>query len=259
MSNTRFVGKFCHRFAELPSTNDWAADLLNSSKIKPPEGTVVRADNQTAGRGQLGSRWQSPPGENLLLSVIFYPHWLEAQAQFYLSMAVALALRDAVRVQFGHDLAEGDVCVKWPNDLYIFGKKSAGILIQNTLSGGNLQSAVVGIGINVNQRLFPLDLPNATSLALAFGRPAELDTLAACLFEHLEWRYLQLKAGQEETIKNAYEANLWRRGAWSNFVRLSDAQVFEGQILGVSPQGLLRLALRDGGTAMFEVKQLAFV
>ena len=94
MANTLFIGKVYYRFDELPSTNDRAAELL--AKSKPPEGTVVRADSQSAGRGQFGSRWESAAGKNLTLSIVLYPNWLEVSAQFYLSMAVALGVRDAV-------------------------------------------------------------------------------------------------------------------------------------------------------------------
>ena len=98
MENTLFTGKVYHHFDELPSTNDHALELIalahkGTAKSKPPEGTVVRADTQTAGRGQYGSRWLTQGGQNLTLSVILYPIWLEISAQFYLSMAVALALR----------------------------------------------------------------------------------------------------------------------------------------------------------------------
>ncbi|HRI60574.1 MAG TPA: hypothetical protein PK228_12640, partial [Saprospiraceae bacterium] len=93
MTNTLFIGKVYHRFDELPSTNDWAAELL--AKSKPPEGTAVRADSQSAGRGQYGSRWESAAGKNLTISIILYPRWLEVSAQFYLSMAVALGVQDA--------------------------------------------------------------------------------------------------------------------------------------------------------------------
>lgn len=86
MTNTLFIGKVYHRFDQLPSTNDWAAELL--AKSKPPEGTVVRADSQSAGRGQFGSRWESVAGKNLTISIILYPRWLEVSAQFYLSLSL---------------------------------------------------------------------------------------------------------------------------------------------------------------------------
>jgi BirA family biotin operon repressor/biotin-[acetyl-CoA-carboxylase] ligase len=116
----------------------------------------------------------------------------------------------------------------------------------------------VGIGLNVNQLNFPSDLPNATSLALAFGQNLDLDMVAERLFECLERRYLQLKSGNRAAIKSEYEANLWRRGERSRFVRSSDDQEFEGKILGVTERGLLQVET-ESGIAEFEVKQLRFV
>ncbi|MCB0573965.1 MAG: biotin--[acetyl-CoA-carboxylase] ligase, partial [Saprospiraceae bacterium] len=183
MANTLFIGKVYHRFDQLPSTNDHAAELI--AKSTPPEGTVIRAASQTAGRGQFGSRWESAAGKNLTLSVILYPDWLEAGAQFHLSMATALALHDTVYsiVQNLPDeslLKAGEpstvyrlpstvhrppstVKIKWPNDLYLGDRKAAGILIQNSLSGAHLQSSILGIGLNVNQPEFDPSLPNPGS------------------------------------------------------------------------------------------------
>ena len=269
MSNTLFIGKVYHRFDELPSTNDWAAKIVAQSsaspphlgelewaaKTKPPEGTVVRAANQTAGRGQLGSHWHSRPGENLLLSVILYPTWLEVQAQFYLSMAVALGVNDVI-ASLGHSSLGHSI--KWPNDLYLDGKKTAGILIQNALSGSKLQTAIVGIGLNVNQLEFSADLPNATSLARALGQRFDLEEIAERLFECLERRYLQLKAGNRAAIKAEYEGNLWRKGQSSQFVRSVDGLEFEGVILGVTDRGMLRVET-EKGVEEFELKTLVFV
>jgi len=273
MSNTLFVGKVYHRFDELPSTNDWAAKLVariedasslnienEPAKTKPPEGTVVRAANQTAGRGQLGSLWHSAPEENLLISIIFYPTWLEVQAQFYLSMAVALGLNDVIGSLGYSSLGHSSLghSIKWPNDLYLGNKKTAGILIQNVLSGPSLQSSIVGIGLNVNQMNFPPELPHATSLALAGGQKLDLNLVAERLFECLERRYLQLKAGHLGAIQQEYEDQLWRLGEHSRFVRSSTDAEFEGIILGVTARGLLRLETVTG-MEEFEVKQLRFV
>ncbi len=272
MSNTLFVGKVYHRFDVLPSTNDWAANLVaptiasphlgglgGAAKTKPPEGTVVRAANQTAGRGQLGSLWQSAPEENLLLSIILYPTWLEVQAQFYLSMAVALGLNDLLESILNRPSSIVNAhSIKWPNDLYLNDQKTAGILIQNSLSGSQLQSSIVGIGLNVNQLEFSVDLPNATSLRRVFGQEFDLDAVADRLFECLERRYLQLKAGNRAEIKAEYEENLWRRGKLSRFVRSAGAQEFEGTILGVTERGLLRVETGEG-LEEFEVKEVRFV
>lgn len=252
MTNTLFIGKVYHHFDELASTNDWAAELL--AKSKPPEGTVVRADKQSAGRGQFDSRWESAAGQNLTLSVILYPDWLEAHAQFYLSMAVALALRDLV-----NSLSTiPSSTVKWPNDLYLGNRKAAGVLIQNALSGQHLQSSIVGIGLNINQLEFDPTLPNPTSLALFFGKKFDLDDVAERLFECLEQRYLQLKSGQRAAIKAGYEQALFRLGISSRFIRVADDSEFTGVVRGVTEAGRL-IVETDFGEETFGVKELGFV
>jgi BirA family biotin operon repressor/biotin-[acetyl-CoA-carboxylase] ligase len=279
MSNTLFIGKVYYRFDELPSTNDWAAEFIASrqkeaAKTRPPEGMVVRAANQTAGKGQLGSLWQSQPGENLLISIVLYPTWLTVSDQFYLSMAVALALRDvvvrAIKAEDLHGLAERDkrssefqlttsrIKIKWPNDLYIGDQKTAGILIQNTIAGSGLQSSIVGFGLNINQLNFPPELPNATSLARSVGVVYDIDDIADRFFECLEKRYLQLKSGEKKAVKAEYEAHLWRRGITTTFIRQATGATFEGTIQGVNERGEL-LIQTDTETATFEVKEVSVV
>jgi BirA family biotin operon repressor/biotin-[acetyl-CoA-carboxylase] ligase len=264
MANTLFVGKVYHRFDELPSTNDWAAALLAQSenalppatKNKPPEGTAVRAASQSAGRGQFGSRWESAAGQNLLLSIIFYPQWLALPAQFGLSMAVALALRDTVNACAPDSAVRATI--KWPNDLYLGSRKAAGILIQNSLAGRHLQSSIVGIGLNVNQLRFNPLLPNPTSMRLAFGQEFDTDALAEALFENLEHRYLQLKSGRQRDLKAEYESHLYRLGVPAQFARSADGGVFEGTIRGVTGLGLLRIHVGEGEET-FEVKSVKFL
>ncbi len=262
MANTLFIGKVYLRFDELSSTNDYAGELIASgvsqagniyAKSKPAEGTVVRADTQSAGRGQFGSRWESAAGKNLTFSVILYPTWLAISDQFQLSMAVALALHDLVSSLAPADLP---VRIKWPNDLYIGDHKTAGILIQNSLSGANIQSSIVGIGLNINQLKFDAALPNPTSLALSFGQHFDLEQIESLLFECLEQRYLQLKAGRREAIRSAYEALLYRRGLESIFKETATGQIFEGIILGVTDAGQLRV-LTEQGERTFAVKEIA--
>ena len=249
MTNTLFIGKVYHRFDSLPSTNDWAAAFI--SKSKPPEGTVVRADTQTAGRGQFGSQWLSAPGQNLLLSVILYPNWLPIKDQFYLSMAIALALHDTI----DHPSAT----IKWPNDLYLGHKKTAGILIQNSIGGAYLQSTVIGIGLNVNQLDFDPLLPNPTSLAATLEHSIDLEALMQRLFICLEQRYLQLKAGRLVEIKTAYQVLLFRRNQVSKFVKSADNTTFEGVIRGVEDSGHLRVELPDSVIVSFDLKEIGMV
>jgi len=260
MPNSLFIGKVYYRFDELTSSNDYALELIAATrnedkspaaKSKPPEGTVVRADSQSAGRGQIGSRWEAAPGLNLTFSVILYPNWIEAQAQFSLSMAVALALYDAC---VALDVPQTPT-VKWPNDLYFENRKCAGILIQNSISGKHLQSAVVGIGLNINQIAFAHDLGNPTSLALESGRTFELDHVAEILFVCLERRYLQLKSGRKKDIEADYFARMYRLGLPSEFVRASNETVFRGVIRGVAEDG--RLVVETAiGMELFGLKEI---
>lgn len=246
MTNTLFIGKVYQRFDELSSTNDWASELM--AKSRPPEGMVIRADTQTAGRGQFGSPWLSSPGENLLFSVILYPNWLAVNNQFYLSMAVALALHDAVQ--------QPDASIKWPNDLYLGDKKTAGILIQNSINGTTLQSAIVGIGLNVNQLAFDPTLPNPTSLAAFTGQAQDLDAVMERFFSCLEQRYLELKAGRLMAVKTAYEWLLFRKDQLSGFIRTADGSQFEGIIRGIAESGQLEVEIIGAGTELFDLKAL---
>ena len=281
MTNTIFVGKVYLRFDELPSTNDHARELL--AKSKPPEGTVIRAASQSAGRGQYGSRWVSEPGANLTLSVIFYPRFLPVAAQFRLSEAVALAVRDTVdggrwtvdrppstvhrppstvrrppstvhRPPSTPEASGSTVQIKWPNDIYISGRKTAGILIQNSLSGNYLQSSVVGIGLNVNQLQFPESAPNATSLALATGAPFDLEAVAETILVQIERRYLQLKSGAVAVLRDEYHEHLLGRGEERQFID-KHGRSLTGTIQGVSDDGRLILHTA-GGPAFFAVKEI---
>ncbi len=261
MANTLFVGKVYHQFEELVSTNDYAADLLvlstssqQTAKSRPPEGTVVRADSQSAGRGQFGSRWESAARQNLTLSIILYPNWLEIKHQFHLSMAVALALIDTAKVHLDSTNAS-TVTAKWPNDLYLGDQKAGGILIQNALSGLAWQSAIVGIGLNVNQTSFSAMTNSPTSLALAAERSFDLNAVAETLFEDIERRYLQLKSGHRAEIQAEYEASLFRRGVVSTFQR-SDGEIFQGVITSVHSDGRLCIETTQG-KELFGLKEIA--
>ncbi len=257
MANTLFVGKVYHRFDELSSTNDYARDLL--AKSKPPEGTVVQAASQSAGRGQFGSSWVSAPGENLTLSVILYPKWLPVQAQFRLNEAVALAVRDTVVWGLESVLTPSlQVSIKWPNDICIGPAKTAGILIQNTLKGAFLQTSIIGIGLNVNQTDFPESAPNASSLAGVLGRPTLLDTVSERLCEFLERRYLQLKSGNTTRLRAEYHEELYGSGAERYFER-SGGATFRGIIQGVSEDGRLQVNNEAGQTELFGLKEIKFL
>ena len=117
------------------------------------------AVEQYAGRGQVGTQWESEKGKNLTASILLYPSFISPTNQFNLSIAVSLGIRDAL-----HNILKQEVWIKWPNDIYVNNKKIGGILIENILQGSTWKYAIIGIGINVNQTAFSTDAKNPTSI-----------------------------------------------------------------------------------------------
>jgi BirA family biotin operon repressor/biotin-[acetyl-CoA-carboxylase] ligase len=193
-----FIGSQVMYFPELASTSTHAWELLPQ---RPPEGTVVWAGYQTAGRGQRGASWTAAAGENLTLSIILYPSFLRSDQGFSISQAVALGVRDTVQA-----LAPGGAAqIKWPNDILLNRRKLAGILIENQWEGGRMKACVIGIGLNVNQVNFPDEIAGrASSLCRESGRPHSLQQAAGLLFDHVESYYLRLRAGDFEGVQASY-------------------------------------------------------
>ncbi len=162
------LGTNLHVDDEVESTSDSAKQAAREGA---PHGSLWIAESQTRGRGRQGRAWQSPPGENLLFSVLLRTTCPVARLP-ELSLVAGLAVRDAVARALGEterDVAEPPkALVKWPNDVLVSGKKVSGVLVESTLSGNKVEALVVGIGINVHTRDFPDDIANrATSLSLA--------------------------------------------------------------------------------------------
>lgn len=236
VSNSLFVGKVAWHYPTIDSTNSAAVDLL--SKSNPTEGTVIYADHQTAGRGQIGSRWESPPGQNLLLSIILYPKFLLATQQFKLHQVVSLALFELLQAYLYDREA---LAIKWPNDLYYNDQKLGGILIENSLQGSHIRHTVVGIGLNINQTAFAPELSRATSLRSITGQWYELPLLLSALCQQIEYHYLALKNQRYQALEQAYRQRLYGYQRWRTFQRLPQGDRFRGKIIGITPQGLLQV------------------
>lgn len=248
--DTLFIGREQHQLPSVNSTNEHALSLL--SKSKPPEGTVVSTPNQVAGRGQIGSNWESEAGKNICMSVILYPKFLNAGRQFLLSQAVSLAVFDLLEKYF-----PGQTKIKWPNDIYINGKKAVGILIQNSVSGAQLRSSVIGIGINVNQEIFRSGAPNPTSFKLESGNEFNTGQLINELCHFLENRYLKLKSGNIVPLQAAYLKHLYRFQIPS-FFENGNGAVFKGTITGISEKGQLKIYI-SGKEKLFGLKEIKFL
>lgn len=237
-----------HYFEELSSTNLQLQQLLTKNT---PAMTVVRAGFQNAGRGQMGNSWESEKDKNLLFSVLLKPHQLKIQEQFYLSKAVSVAITSTL-----NDIHEGFE-LKWPNDIYYDNNKIGGILIENNLSAGNIESAIAGIGININQANFTSDAPNPVSLATITGIAHNCDTILVSIIESLgRWIY-QLNIHNFPLIDKAYLSLLYRRTGHHMF---SDAEgQFEAEIIKIEPEGYLVLRDRNNRIRTYAFKEVSFI
>ncbi|GHU98410.1 biotin--[acetyl-CoA-carboxylase] ligase [Bacteroidia bacterium] len=212
---------------ETASTNDLAADP------ELHEGDVVMALHQSEGRGQRGNVWSAERGANLTFSMVLEPEFLPAERQFLLSQAVSLAIVDWLGRR------GVDARIKWPNDIYVKDRKIAGILIEHTLSGAELQRSVVGIGLNINQVEFDPQLPNPISLAMITGSKSDIFEALGELYRCLLVRYSFLVERDWERIESDCLAALYLLDEPHTFSL--DGQPVEGTIRGIGPHGELEV------------------
>ena len=229
-------------------------DSTNSEALRRlpelPSGTVLAAREQTSGRGQRGNTWFSQPGKNLTFSIVLKNLPLTASHAIRLNFLFSVAVADFLQ-------ARGvEAAIKWPNDIYVGGRKICGMLIENTLGpGGKLAASVVGIGLNINQKEFP-QLANATSLALCTGKEVGLEeSLEAFLaiFDTLWPRLL------DSSLMDSYTSRLFRRGVPARYHDLLTDREYTGVIEGVAPDG--RLCIQDpaGERHFYQFKEVSYI
>lgn len=190
------------RLEETDSTNRYLKQLVREER--PEEGSLVIADYQTEGRGQMGNSWYSGRGDNLLFSLLIYPRQLPANESFILSRVTSLALKNLL------DSFTDDIRIKWPNDIYWKDKKIAGILIENDIQGKEIDNTVIGIGLNVNQQIFPVDLANPVSLRQITGTLHDREHLLELFMREFFLLYRDLQEGLKTDIEDEYMLDLYR-------------------------------------------------
>lgn len=246
-AKTLFMGKVVEYMPSCHSTNDSARELL----LKPDtvEGTVVITDHQTAGRGQRGNTWFSAEGQNLTMSVILKPTFLEVSKQFYLNMISSLAVKRVLTGLAGEFISQ----VKWPNDVLLNSKKVCGILIENTIKRNFVENSILGVGLNVNQMSFGLD--QATSLSKTAGKSFVLQDVLEDLLGNFEALYLKLKSGRYSDLKEEYLQNLIGFNQWRQY---RAEYLFEGEIIDVLDSGRLKVRTSQGDK-LFDFKEIEFI
>ncbi len=229
---TRFVGQRVIYYPSLTSTMEVAR---REAQQGAAEGTVIIADEQTAGRGRRGRVWLSPRG-SIALSIILYPSLSHLPS---LIMLASLAVVHSIEAVTGLKSQ-----IKWPNDVLVNGRKVCGILIESDVQGNAVNYAIIGIGINANLRLadFPEILPIATSLSDELGRDVSRLSIIRCLLVETERVYLALSAGG--SIYEEWRDSLVTLGR-RVCVKTGEA-IYEGVAESVARDGSLLLRGPDG-------------
>ncbi|RNC66952.1 biotin--[acetyl-CoA-carboxylase] ligase [Proteiniphilum sp. X52] len=232
------------------STNLYLKQLLREEQLE--EGSMVIADFQTVGRGQMGNSWFSSKGENLLFSLLIYPRDVRANEQFIISRIASLAVKNTL------DRFADDIRIKWPNDIYWKERKIAGILIENDIEEKHITNSVIGIGVNVNEKLFPPDLPNPVSLRQITGSIQDRDYILDIFQREFFLLYRDFQKGDIKAIEDEYMLDLYRAKGYYWYEDKNGR--FMAEIDEVLPSGHLVLKTMDTDEVRtYAFKEVAFV
>jgi BirA family biotin operon repressor/biotin-[acetyl-CoA-carboxylase] ligase len=241
---TKTLGKEIHHFSLVDSTNRVARDLAEEGA---PEGTVVLAEQQSQGKGRMDRRWHSPPG-GIWMSVILKPRLSPYQVQG-ITLVAAVAVVEAVKEVTG-------LCpkIKWPNDIYIEGRKVCGILTEMKGETDRVEHVVIGIGLNVNNEFKESDEPvsegsSPVSLSMLLSEPADRKELVREILFRLEKCYFRYVS---EGISSLLE--LWRRNNFtlgSRIILKMGDKEFSGVAEDITPEGGLILRDHQGEKKVF--------
>jgi BirA family biotin operon repressor/biotin-[acetyl-CoA-carboxylase] ligase len=234
---TAGFGQRLYYFNKLGSTSDHLKELAMG---KVPEGTIVIAEEQRAGRGRQGNSWYSPAGTGLYFSLLLRPQANPDEMQG-LTLALGCSVAKALEKAGGLPLE-----IKWPNDIYCGGRKLGGILTETEMKNDRVGWLVIGIGLNLNNRMIPLELcKTATSLELESGRHIHREDMLIALLTDLENDYLKFK----ERGLSAFADDLHPRFFLNQkqvLVSGDGGRLRKGVVTGFDAQGALLLQDRDG-------------
>jgi len=233
------------------STNSYLKDLNKACIVK--NATVVVVKTQYAGRGQRQEVWQSESGKNITFSVLYRFKNFELINQFYLNCAVSSAIYKAIFPIIGNDLS-----IKWPNDIMAGNKKLGGILIENTVKNGFISHSIIGIGLNINQTIFPKSLSKATSINLMLNKEFNLDNILNNILKALADKIKLIELKSYKALFNLYHKNLYRINVWSDFIDINN-QTFKGKIKRVNLDGTLSIEFDNGKLKSFASKTIRFL
>jgi BirA family biotin operon repressor/biotin-[acetyl-CoA-carboxylase] ligase len=238
LGKTKVIGRDIRVFEQTTSTND-VIEKLARDGVK--EGVVVFAESQTRGRGRLGRKWMSPARKGLWFSILLRPELTPGEAT-RLTVASGTALRRAIERQTGIKPE-----IKWPNDILINGRKTAGILTEMNAELDRVKYVILGIGVDVNLTSgdFPADLrKQATSLRAELGKPVSRAELAVTILRELDRDYARMSAGEFGAIADEWEEHCTTIGQ-RIIIRTGDRQI-QGCAESLGEDGALLLRTEHG-------------
>ena len=230
----------------IDSTNEFLKGLSNSQLVE--NFTVVTAESQTKGKGQMGSTWISEVSKNLIMSVLVRDFVTDINQIFDVNIVVSVSIIKALE-----DFNIPELSIKWPNDIMSYNKKIGGILIENSIKSNGEIVSIVGLGLNVNQTNFE-NLPKASSLAAICNATFDKEEILLKIIEKLEHNILFWNKNKESSRLD-YINRLFKKGIPMPF---SDAnqQNFMGIIQGVSTIGKLEILLENDTVSEFDIKEI---
>jgi BirA family biotin operon repressor/biotin-[acetyl-CoA-carboxylase] ligase len=230
----------------IDSTNEFLKGLSN--KQEQENFTVVTAESQTKGKGQMGAVWTSEPSKNLIMSVLVKDFLSDICQIYNLNIAVSLAV---ISVLESYKIP--DLSIKWPNDIMSYNKKIGGILIENSIKSDGTIISIVGLGLNVNQTDFET-LPKASSLAVICNKQFDKEELLFSIMDKIEYNVKSWEQ-HSEMLWSDYTNKLFKKGVPMPFSDQNN-QNFMGIIQGVSSFGKLEVLLEDDSIAEFDIKEI---
>jgi len=238
-------------FDKIDSTNNEAFRQVETA----PDMSVFAAKFQTNGRGQKGNSWESAAGKNLTFSILLKPTFIPVEKQFLISQMVALGI-------LGYLSKNGIAAkIKWPNDIYVENNKICGILIEHHICGANLSASIIGIGLNVNQKVFNSDAPNPYSMYIADGLERTLEVELESLVCHIFELYSKLKSapGYAPEMEQSYHENLYRRNEFHEYELVNEQRRIKAKIIGVNQYACLLLETEDGAVNNYAFKEIKYI
>lgn len=230
----------------IDSTNDFLKELVNHQIVE--NFTIITAENQTKGKGQMGSVWTSEPAKNLIMSVLINDFLTNIQTVFNLNIVFSVSV-----IQVLKSLNIPELSIKWPNDILSYNKKIGGVLIENILKSEGEIISIVGFGLNVNQTDFSL-LPQASSLSAITKTIFDKEVILQKLVNKLESN-CKIWNQNNDLFLTEYTHLLFKKGIPMPFCN-QNQQKFMGIIQGVSPIGKLEILLEDDSIATFDSKEI---